>query len=147
MFHKIILVCTGNICRSPLAEALFRLRFADDGIQIYSAGTAALVNYPADPQARIVALEHGLDISEHRAQQATLPLLTTMDLILTLDRTHSDWIQTRFPQLLGRTYKLGRWRNNLDIADPYRRPQEAFEESFAAISECTEDWVKRIRLA
>jgi len=144
MFQKIILVCTGNICRSPIAEALLRERRNDDRILICSAGIAALVNYPADPMSQLVMQEHGYDISQHRAQQATPPLLASMDLILTLDQTHNDWIHSRFPHLLGRTYKLGRWQNNADIADPYRQPKEAFERAYSEISISVDEWIKRI---
>ena len=144
MLHKIIVVCTGNICRSPIAEALLRQQLSIEKIQVCSAGIAALVHHPADPLARTVALEHGLDISAHRAQQATGALLTGMDLILTLDQSHSDWIRIRFPQLTGRTHKLGRWRDNADVADPYGKPQKAFEHAYQHITLCTQEWAKRL---
>jgi len=147
MFSNIIVVCTGNICRSPIAEALLRKQLAGRDIQICSAGTGALVGYAADPFAQLVSREQGYDISAHRAQQASPALLSAMDLILTLDQTHTDWVRMRFPHLLGRTHKLGRWRNNMDIADPYRRPREAFEEAFQNISACTEDWLVRLSSA
>jgi protein-tyrosine phosphatase len=144
MFHNIIVICTGNICRSPIAEALLKTSLTHNGCNIQSAGIAALVHHPADPSALEVAQEHGYDLSLHRARQATLPLLTAMDLILTLDQTHNEWIRTRYPQLQGRTFKLGHWRNNADIADPYRKPRQAFDQAFSAIRQCSEDWVKRI---
>lgn len=144
MFHKIIVVCTGNICRSPIAEALLRHYLPSPLVEVSSAGTAALVGQPADTLAQLVMRDNGFDISAHRAQQASLPLLTKMDLILTLDQTHNDWIGGRFPQLAGRTHKLGRWSNNANIADPYRKPKAAFEQAFAEISRGTEEWVKRI---
>jgi protein-tyrosine phosphatase len=144
MFQRIIVVCTGNICRSPIAEGLLRSRLVETGISVSSAGIAALVGHAADPFAQQVMQEHGYDISAHRAQQATQALLTSMDLILTLDQSHSEWIRLRFPQLQGRTYKLGRWSNNIDVADPYGRPEAAFEQSFAEISQYTDEWLKRI---
>ncbi|WP_084183295.1 low molecular weight protein-tyrosine-phosphatase [Nevskia soli] len=147
MFHKIIVVCTGNICRSPIAEGLLNQRLQIENIQVCSAGTAALAHHPADPNAVLVAKENGLDISPHRGQQATQILLTSMDLILTLDQTHNEWIWSRFPHLRGRTHKLGRWRNQADIADPYRKPKAAFEQAFSEISMCVDDWITRIRPA
>jgi protein-tyrosine phosphatase len=142
MIRKIIVVCTGNICRSPLAEVILRNRLP--GCEVVSAGTAALIHHPADPKALIVAKENGWDISTHRAQQATQALLTSMDLILGLDQGHCDWIGAQFPQLQGRTHKLGRWRKNVDIADPYRRPQAAFDQAFAEINACSDDWIQRL---
>jgi protein-tyrosine phosphatase len=147
MFDKIILICTGNICRSPIAEALFRARLADDKIQVASAGVAALINFPADPLAQMVMREQGYDITAHRAQQVSKPLLLATDLILALDQSHRDWLMERYPYLSGRIHKLGRWRNDADIVDPYRRPKAAFEQAYADISICTEDWVKRIKPA
>lgn len=88
--------------------------------------------------------DNGYDVSSHIARQATQTLLTSMDLILALDRTHVDWITARFPHLQGRTHKLGRWQNNVDIADPFRKPREAFEQAYSHISSNVDEWLKRI---
>ncbi|HUP91662.1 MAG TPA: low molecular weight protein-tyrosine-phosphatase [Solimonas sp.] len=149
MFNKILVVCTGNICRSPIAEALLRQRLAEkDKGQgqrtIASAGVAALIGYPADPLAIEVSRDAGLDIQDHRAQQATQPLLSAMDLILTLDQTHNDWITRTYPQLRGRVHKLLRWRNNGDVADPYRQGRAAFDKAFEDIQLGIGDWLKRV---
>lgn len=144
MFKKIIVVCTGNICRSPIAEALLRAR-AMHVMEVCSAGTHAVVGAPADPLAVQVAREHGLDLETHRGQQATLPLLTAMDLILTLNQSHSDWLNRSYPQLRGRVHKLLKWRQNADIADPYRKPEAAFERAFDEIEMGVEDWLPRLR--
>jgi protein-tyrosine phosphatase len=144
MFDKIIVVCTGNICRSPMAEMLLQRHFAGTSTQVDSAGVAALVNHPADPLAQKVMEEHGYDIKEHRAKQATLALLTARDLILTLDQSHTDWISSRFPQLRGRTHKLGRWLDNMDVADPYRLPKAAFDRAYEDIVNCIAEWTRRL---
>lgn len=144
MFNRIIVVCTGNICRSPMAEALLRARLGARVEQVASAGTGALVGYPADPMAIDVAGEYGLDLTAHRAQQATLPLLSSMDLVLTLDQTHNDWLNRQYPQLRGRVHKVLKWRENADVEDPYRRPREAFVQAFEAIEAGVEDWLGRL---
>jgi len=145
MVRNVILVCTGNICRSPMAEALLAQRLADRGISVSSAGVAALVYHPADPLAQRVMEEHGFDITAHRARQAKREQLFQADLILTLDQTHSDWLRTRFPELQGRVLKLARWRNNADIEDPYRQPKEVFDRAFDEISVCVDDWADKIK--
>ena len=89
-------------------------------------------------------LEQGIDISAHRAQQATLSLLTSMDLVLTMDQSHSDWINRNFPQLRGRVHKFLKWRENRDVADPYRQPRAAFDAAYADIQVGVEDWLKRM---
>lgn len=127
-----------------MAEALLRARLGGRVQQVASAGTGALVGYPADPFAVEVAGEHGLDLSAHRAQQATQPLLSSMDLVLTLDQTHSDWLNRQYPQLRGRVHKLMKWRENVDVEDPYRRPREAFVQAFEDIEAGVEDWLRRL---
>jgi protein-tyrosine phosphatase len=144
MFSNIIVICAGNICRSPIAEAVLRSRLGRTDVRVCSAGVAALVDHPADPLAQAVAAEHGYDLSAHRAQQATQQLLTAMDLILTLDQTHSEWIRQRFPELYGRVHKLGRWQGNADVEDPYRLPKAAFEKAYVEIDAYCADWVKRV---
>lgn len=144
MFNRLIVICTGNICRSPMAEALLRARLGHRVEQVVSAGTGALVGSPADPLAVEVAAEHGLDLTAHRAQQAVLPLLASMDLVLTLEQSHSDWINRQYPQLRGRVHKLLRWRENADVADPYRLPRQAFGHAFDDIECGVEDWLKKL---
>lgn len=148
MFDKILIVCTGNICRSPIGEALLRDRLAQKNPsrprRIMSAGVGALVGHPADPLAIEVCREAGLDIDGHRAQQATLPLMSSMDLILTLDQSHSDWINRQYPQLRGRVHKLLKWRKDADVPDPYRQPREAFDQAFELIEYGVDDWLKRL---
>lgn len=144
MFSRIVVVCTGNICRSPMAEALLKARLADPKRVIVSAGIGALVGYPADPIAQELMRERGIDIGGHRAQQATMPLLSSMDLILTLDQTHSSWISNRFPQLRGRVHKLLKWSEDRDVADPYGFPRSAFEKAAEDIRQGIEDWLGKL---
>lgn len=145
MFNKIMVVCTGNICRSPMGEALLRERLRDKpNRSVISAGIGALVGHPADPMARELMLERGIDIETHRAQQATQPLLSSMDLILTMDQTHSNWIVRQYPALRGRVHKFLKWRQDMDVADPYRLPREAFEKALRDIELGTEDWLRRL---
>lgn len=145
MFQRILVVCTGNICRSPLAEILLQDRLRAAGVEVRSAGTGALVGYPADPLSVEVARDAGFDLSGHRAQQATLELLSAQDLVLTLDRGHSDWINTRHPQLRGRVHKLLKWQDDADVADPYQLPRAAFDQAWLAIERGVADWLPRLR--
>jgi protein-tyrosine-phosphatase len=87
----ILFVCTGNTCRSPLAEALLRHELDQrnvEGIDVSSAGTGAWDGAPASEGAYLVALEHGLDLSAHRARLLTRDLVRQSDLILTMGPHH-----------------------------------------------------------
>ena len=144
MFKSILIVCTGNICRSPIAEGLFAARLKRKNIAVTSAGVAAMVGWPADDLAIEVMRDAGLDISAHRAQQVTVPMLNQNDLILTLDQTHSDWLNRTYPQFRGRVHKVLKWRDNRDVEDPYRQSKSAFEQSFEDIDLGLGDWLKRL---
>lgn len=144
MFDSILVVCTGNICRSPMAEALLRHHLGAAGKRVASAGIAALVGRPADPLAQEVMQEHGHDISDHRGRQLNAALLSAADLVLALDDGHRRWMVENFPQFRGRVYKLGKWRGDRDIADPYKLPREAFDQAYLDIVECLADWTPHL---
>ncbi|MGP9695543.1 low molecular weight protein-tyrosine-phosphatase [Brachybacterium sp. AOP25-B2-12] len=93
MPYRVLAVCTGNICRSPMAELLLRRAFEDAGladqVEVESAGTTSWEQgEPIDPRAGAVLAEHGIDSAEHRASQMTPDQLRRSDLILALDRDH-----------------------------------------------------------
>jgi protein-tyrosine phosphatase len=145
MFDSILLVCTGNICRSPMAEAVLADQLAPTGKRVASAGIAALTGRPADPLAQEVMKEHGHDISAHRGRQLNAALLAAADLVLALDDSHRRWMVENFPQFRGRVFKLGKWRADRDVADPYQLPRAAFEQAYLEIVECLADWTPHMR--
>src|SRR3546814_4056352 len=81
--NRILLVCIGNICRSPLAEALLKQHFPDK--TVHSAGLAALVGHPADSTAQDIVHQHGLALSAHRAQQIMTAMCSRADLNMGMD--------------------------------------------------------------
>lgn len=97
---SILIVCTGNICRSPLAEQLLRARLAEAGIraEILSAGTQAMVGNPMEPEAAALAVQLGAVPAPHVARQLTEPLIASADLVLTATREHRAEVVTLHPR-------------------------------------------------
>lgn len=141
MFNRILVVCVGNVCRSPMAAAL--LRAALPGCEVSSAGIGALTGRPADATAMTLMQERGLDIERHSARQLDETALRDSDLVLVMEQEHQSWIESRWPQARGRVYRWGHW-SDFDVPDPYRRGTEAFRESLALIDRGLVSWKERL---
>lgn len=140
--ERILALCIGNICRSPLAEALLSRELPRH--QVWSAGLGALIGQPADPGSLLIAQEQGLDLSGHRAQQVSLLMCQKADLILVMEQTHKVQLEQQYPQVRGKVFRLGQY-GQFDIADPYRQQREAFDATWADITRGVADWAPRIR--
>ena len=141
--QNILVLCIGNICRSPIAEALLRQQFPDKTIS--SAGLGALVGYPADPLSIEVSAEQGVDLSAHRARQLSSWMCQAADMILVMEQRHKVEVQQLHPLVRGKVFRLGEL-GKFDIEDPHRKPREAFDTAYAHIARGVADWVPRIRL-
>jgi len=143
--NNILLVCVGNICRSPMAEALLRHELGNpEGVKIHSAGLAALVDNPAQDDAQALMLELGLDISAHRARQLGPNLLKEAELVLVMESEHKAGVAMIDLTARGKVHRLGEWRD-VEVPDPYGRPREDYEHALRLIKVGVADWVKRIQ--
>ncbi|MFK3706650.1 protein tyrosine phosphatase [Klebsiella sp. NPDC088457] len=142
MFDSILIVCTGNICRSPIGERVLRKLLP--GRRIDSAGTSALVNYPADASAIEVASKHGLSLEGHSGRQFTAKLGREYELILVMEKEHLNKITSIAPELRGKTMLYGHWLNQRDIPDPYRKSNEAFESVYQLIEKSGRYWADKL---
>ena len=122
---SVLFVCTANICRSPMAMAIWQSKVADDlsNWVIESAGTWALVGEPAAPNTKRVLATKGLDVSNHRARSVGRELLGRFNLILTMERGHKEALHAEFPEVRERVYLLSEMiGEEFDIRDSYRDP-------------------------
>jgi protein-tyrosine phosphatase len=103
---SVLFVCTGNICRSPLAERLFRARISVPTIAAVSAGTGALVGYGIDGPSALVLKELGGEPEGHQARALTRDLARSADLILTAESTHRTMVLNAEPSLFRRTFTM-----------------------------------------
>ena len=140
-FDSILVVCVGNICRSPMAEALLKQRFPNKNID--SAGVGALVGHSADPAALEIMSKQQIDINNHVAKQIDEGLAKKADLIFTMSDGQTKWIEERWPFCRGKTFKLGHWIDK-DIADPYQHDISAFETAYQDIVDGLEQWADKI---
>jgi protein-tyrosine phosphatase len=144
MFNKILVVCVGNICRSPTVEALLKSRLAHRGIDVSSAGLGALVDKPMDSTALEVLREHGGDHPDHKGRQLTREHLQQADVILTMEKRHVDSIARMAPEVRGKTFLLGKWQNNQEIPDPYRQQKVAFEHVYQLMTQGVDSWSQKL---
>ena len=140
-FDNILVVCVGNICRSPMAEALLKQRYPNKNIN--SAGVGALVGHPADPAALEIMNDQQLDVTNHVAKQIDESLAKKADIIFTMSDGQTKWIEERWPFCRGKTFKLGHWKDK-DIADPYKHEKSAFQTAYQDIVDSLEQWADKV---
>ena len=140
MFKSVLVLCTGNICRSPYAEAVLKRRAPS--VSIDSAGLSAMVDYEADATGQAVARDRGIDMSEHKAKQVTRSLIGQSDLILVMDDEHLSRLHRKYPDSRGKSFKLGKLKGDKNIVDPYLKSQSFFELVFNEIDEAVETWLQ-----
>lgn len=124
LMSVILFVCTGNICRSPMAVGLLRQRLSQEGtaskFQVLSAGVWALDNHPASDKAIAVMAERGIDITAHIAHTITYDDMVESELILVMSREHADVIRNTWPQYAWKVHRLSEMAGKRkDVQDPY----------------------------
>lgn len=145
MFKRILTVCTGNICRSPLAEAMLahRLQLRCSDAVVRSAGIGALELHPADEITQKVAAELGLSLDAHRARQISLESIRWADLILVMEKHHLERVLELAPTARGKTFLIGHWSGS-EIPDPYRKGEPAHRQACDMISSAVDAWLGKI---
>lgn len=148
---KVLIVCTGNTCRSPMGEGILKhlSEKYNKKIEVRSAGIAAFDGDVANKNA-VLALDNiGIDISNHISHQLHGDMIEESDIILTMTRNHKDAIISRFPNSIKKVYSLNDYAFGLekDIEDPYGGGLQDYEtardEIYIALEKIVKNTVNR----
>jgi protein-tyrosine-phosphatase/tRNA A37 threonylcarbamoyladenosine synthetase subunit TsaC/SUA5/YrdC len=153
--YMLAIVCTGNTCRSPMAEMVFKKLLAErlqckieeleqNGVTVISAGTAASLGCPAAENAVEIMQQQQLDLSQHESQPLNEQIVKRADLIITMTRSHREAILQEWPEARDRTYTLS--NNRADVSDPIGGPLEQYRRCAEQIENYAREWVKQIDL-
>lgn len=130
---NLLFVCTGNLCRSPLSEGILKKMLSEQGVQhihVASAGMMAKEGAPATNLTQSVAQQHGIDLSQHKAQYVSAELVGSSDLILVMEKIHQLEIETWFPSSKGKVFLLRSFGPNgifEEVDDPIGGTSEIFD--------------------
>jgi len=147
---KILMVCLGNICRSPLAEGILKSKLDTTQFQVDSAGTGGWhVGSPPDPRSVTVARQHGLDITDQRGKKFSPYDFETYDHIFVMDNSNyrdvvhqaqSNSEKQKVQLILDEIFP----GENVDVPDPYYGGDQGFENVFQMLDEACENIVRRL---
>ncbi|MFM0095244.1 low molecular weight phosphotyrosine protein phosphatase [Paraburkholderia nemoris] len=141
MFNRILIVCTGNICRSPMAEGLLKRECSTRFIS--SAGLHVIEGLAADPLAIETMAEFGIDISQHVARRLRHKDAVSADLIMVMETEQKREIERVFPEVRGKVFRFAE-PNGVDVLDPYRKSKPFFSATLKLLAENAASWTTKL---
>ena len=146
MFKNIVFVCTGNICRSPMAEYLFKQQIKNhsSNIQVSSAGTHALNEHPISMHSATLLKMENLNCDKHKSRQLTKCIINTADLILVMENFHQYNITSKAIESRGKVFLLGHW-DAMEIPDPFQKDFAFYKEVMLMIKQGLGSWGKKLK--
>jgi protein-tyrosine phosphatase len=141
-----LFVCSGNLCRSPMAEGFARSYAAERGrdVEVRSASSLGFDGEPAEPNSVAVMREAGIDISQHRARPLTVELLEWADQVLVMDISHAQRVRDLLPSAEEKTLLLGTLIGQLEIPDPMGSWKGRFRKTRDEIQRAVEAHIDRL---
>lgn len=142
----LLVMCTGNVCRSPMAEALLDHRLQQAGLlgEVISRGLAAPVGRAPHPFAIDICEKNGIKIAESKRAAGVIGAeVNAATAIFVMDADHRREVQQRFPTASGKTFLLGQWQN-AEIPDPINQSREVFEQVWRQIDDGINSWIIRL---
>ena len=145
---NVLFVCTGNSCRSVMAEGLFKKIAKERGreLSVSSAGISASEGFPPTEETIRVMEEEGIDVSSHRSRRLTVPMIQAADKIFVMERLHKDWILRLAPEAKDKVKLLAEFSDGhssgameIDVPDPIRMSDTFYRNTLSLIRTCVQN--------
>jgi protein tyrosine phosphatase len=143
---KVVMVCTGNTCRSPLAEVITLDKMKKDsffeGAQVASCGIHAMSGDEASHYSQVVAKNHCLDLSQHRSKPLSVYHLIEADYVFTMTHEQAELLKLRFPDFAQKILPLNEEKS---ISDPYGGDEALYEATYQEIDTAVDACLEKIK--
>ncbi len=143
-YSELIFVCTGNTCRSPMAEVIYKSLDKESDIKVISRGLVVLFAEPINPKADVILKKHDLEISKHISKSLKASEINEKTLILTMTDAHKDKIIDNYPNAMN-VYSIKEYVGEVgDVVDPYGGTLVEYEDCYVELSRLVKKTVYRI---